>query len=120
LIWRNRKKISQIINAYLCMPFFLLIILCKAKSPDAASLVSRNFLRRRLGFGSKPTEAEDLSAILPPPGDRISGKVSSSPAPHAATRSILRADDVTASSLPAANEVPGRKRFEPMKMKRND
>jgi hypothetical protein len=26
--WRNRKKISQIINAYLYLPFFLLIILC--------------------------------------------------------------------------------------------
>ncbi len=29
LVWRNRKKISQIINAYLYSPFFLLIILCK-------------------------------------------------------------------------------------------
>jgi len=28
LVWRNRKKISQIINDYLCLPFFLLIILC--------------------------------------------------------------------------------------------
>jgi hypothetical protein len=27
LVWRNRKKISQIINAYLYLPFFLLIIL---------------------------------------------------------------------------------------------
>jgi hypothetical protein len=27
LVWRNRKKISQIINDYLCLPFFLLIIL---------------------------------------------------------------------------------------------
>jgi hypothetical protein len=27
LVWRNRKKISQIINAYLSLPFFLLIIL---------------------------------------------------------------------------------------------
>jgi hypothetical protein len=26
LVWRNRKKISQIINAYLYLPFFLLII----------------------------------------------------------------------------------------------
>jgi hypothetical protein len=31
LVWRNRKKISQIIiNDYLCLPFFLLIILCSA------------------------------------------------------------------------------------------
>jgi hypothetical protein len=28
LVWRNRKKSSQIINAYLYLPFFLLIILC--------------------------------------------------------------------------------------------
>ncbi len=27
LVWRNRKNISQIINDYLCLPFFLLIIL---------------------------------------------------------------------------------------------
>jgi hypothetical protein len=27
LVWRNRKKISQIINDYLCLPFFLFIIL---------------------------------------------------------------------------------------------
>jgi hypothetical protein len=29
LIWRNRKKICKIINAYLYLPFFLLIILCQ-------------------------------------------------------------------------------------------
>ncbi len=28
LVWWNRKKINQIINDYLCLPFFLLIILC--------------------------------------------------------------------------------------------
>jgi hypothetical protein len=28
LVWRNRKKISQIINDYLYLLFFLLIILC--------------------------------------------------------------------------------------------
>jgi hypothetical protein len=28
LVWRNRKKISQIINAYLYLLFFLLTILC--------------------------------------------------------------------------------------------
>jgi hypothetical protein len=28
LVWRNRKKIIQIINDYLCLPFFRLIILC--------------------------------------------------------------------------------------------
>jgi hypothetical protein len=33
LVWRNRKKISQIINDYLCLPFFLLIILWLYRSP---------------------------------------------------------------------------------------
>jgi hypothetical protein len=28
LVWRNRKKISQIINGYLYLPLFFLIILC--------------------------------------------------------------------------------------------
>jgi hypothetical protein len=28
LVWRIRKKISQIINDYIYLPFFLLIILC--------------------------------------------------------------------------------------------
>jgi hypothetical protein len=30
LVWRNRKKISQIIKDYFHLPFFLLIILCGA------------------------------------------------------------------------------------------
>jgi hypothetical protein len=30
LVWRNRKKISQIINDYLYLPFFLLLILWSA------------------------------------------------------------------------------------------
>ncbi len=30
MVWRNRKKISQIINDYPYLPFFLLIILCFA------------------------------------------------------------------------------------------
>ena len=32
LVWRNGKKISQIINDYLYLPFFLLIILCPMRS----------------------------------------------------------------------------------------
>jgi hypothetical protein len=28
LVWRNRKKISQIIKGYYYLPFFLLVILC--------------------------------------------------------------------------------------------
>ena len=43
---------------------------------SAKSLVSRNFFRRRLGFRSNPTEAEDLSAMMALPRDRdVSGKV---------------------------------------------
>jgi hypothetical protein len=45
LVWRNRKKISQIIKDYFCLPFFLLIILwvlqtCveKAKTNITASI----------------------------------------------------------------------------------
>ncbi len=32
LVWRNRKKISQIIKDYFHLPFFLLIILCSCLS----------------------------------------------------------------------------------------
>jgi hypothetical protein len=32
LVWRNRKKISQIIKDYFYLPFFLLIILCVTPS----------------------------------------------------------------------------------------
>ncbi len=32
LVWRNRKKISQIIKDYFYLPFFLLIILCLQSS----------------------------------------------------------------------------------------
>jgi hypothetical protein len=45
-VWRNRKKISQIINVYLYLPFFLLIILCHSPSqkdppsPDLSPLTS--------------------------------------------------------------------------------
>jgi hypothetical protein len=35
LVWRNRKKISQIIKDYFCLPFFLLIILWVNSSEDA-------------------------------------------------------------------------------------
>jgi hypothetical protein len=33
LVWRNRKKISQIIKDYFYLPFFLLIILCSQPIP---------------------------------------------------------------------------------------
>jgi hypothetical protein len=34
LVWRNRKKISQIIKGYFHLPFFLLIILWDQDSGD--------------------------------------------------------------------------------------
>jgi hypothetical protein len=37
LVWRNRKKISQIIKDYFYLPFFLLIILW----PDLSAPVAR-------------------------------------------------------------------------------
>jgi hypothetical protein len=39
LVWRNRKKISQIINDYLHLPFFLLIILWIHQHPLCPSVV---------------------------------------------------------------------------------
>ena len=40
LVWRNRKKISQIIKDYFYLPFFLLIILCYHPKKTADKLVS--------------------------------------------------------------------------------
>jgi hypothetical protein len=36
LVWRNRKKISQIIKDYFYLPFFLLIILCPLSFPSSS------------------------------------------------------------------------------------
>jgi hypothetical protein len=39
LVWRNRKKISLIVNDYLYLPFFLFIILClRSLVPEAGVL----------------------------------------------------------------------------------
>jgi len=38
LVWRNRKKISQIIKDYFYLPFFLLIILCWQQMSSMLSL----------------------------------------------------------------------------------
>jgi hypothetical protein len=43
LVWRNRKKISQIINDYLCLPFFLLIILWFLDLNDKQDIPERIF-----------------------------------------------------------------------------
>jgi hypothetical protein len=40
LVWKNRKKISQIINDYLCLPFFLLIILWPKTTKELKALLS--------------------------------------------------------------------------------
>ncbi len=39
LVWKNRKKISQIFNDYLCLPLFLLFILCLSVYCTAWKLV---------------------------------------------------------------------------------
>jgi hypothetical protein len=48
LVWRNRKKISQIIKDYFYLPFFLLIILCQQQSKKilvlSRTLVGNHFL----------------------------------------------------------------------------
>jgi hypothetical protein len=38
LVWRNRKKISQIIKDYFYLPFFLFIILCPRLTIPSRSL----------------------------------------------------------------------------------
>jgi hypothetical protein len=44
LVWRNRKKISQIINAYLYFPFFLLIILWSLRRENVR--IQRNLIHK--------------------------------------------------------------------------
>jgi hypothetical protein len=55
LVWRNRKKISQIINAYLYLPFFLLIILCFKPSKyalkvDGNDKIQKNFSSQQKNY----------------------------------------------------------------------
>jgi hypothetical protein len=40
LVWRNRKKISQIINDYLYLLFFLLIILYRAAGRRSSNIAT--------------------------------------------------------------------------------
>jgi hypothetical protein len=71
LVWRNRKKISQIIKDYFYLPFFLLFILCMLETPEACTLsilasldlegqqielprCFADFCQRRLCFSSSP------------------------------------------------------------------
>ncbi len=56
LVWRKRKKISQIINAYLYWPFFLLIILwfmTGGDDPCLLSYMSEGKERREVGQKSR-------------------------------------------------------------------
>jgi hypothetical protein len=52
LVWRNRKKISQIIKDYLYIPFFLLIILCfhlsRREGRDGSPIVVLKCVGRQL------------------------------------------------------------------------
>jgi hypothetical protein len=73
LVWRNMNKISQIINAYLYLPFFLLIILCiqaikttsisrtltaisNAVRSECFILDANSGLSNHSGFGSGPAD----------------------------------------------------------------
>jgi hypothetical protein len=44
LVWRNIKKISQIIKDYFYLPFFLLIILCRTQTDPKTSAIVCNGL----------------------------------------------------------------------------
>jgi hypothetical protein len=52
LVWRNRKKISQIIKDYFYLPFFLLNILCfhlsRREGRDSPSIVVLKGVGRQL------------------------------------------------------------------------
>ncbi len=60
LVWRNRKKISQIINDYLCLPFFFLIILCLGTFQFGNTILS----------GTGRTKNSDTRIIPVPESDR--------------------------------------------------
>ena len=63
LVWRNRKKISQIIKDYFYLPFFLLIILwfhvtsCKLENQFAAQSASTSTLPGSSSLEWPPTYA---------------------------------------------------------------
>ncbi len=63
LVWRNRKKISQIINDYLCLPFFLLIILWFKPS----LLVCNQRQRKRILVYKAPDFLASRPNWVPPP-----------------------------------------------------
>jgi hypothetical protein len=46
LVWRNRKKISQIIKDYFCLPFFLLIILLYERKTQLDNMSCRIILNK--------------------------------------------------------------------------
>jgi hypothetical protein len=85
LVWRNRKKISQIINDYLCLPFFLLIILWSDHYSE--KLLEKNFFPEyTYGFRPQRIQSARISiqpselgpprpspareCMLPPPGSK--------------------------------------------------
>jgi hypothetical protein len=48
LVWRSRKKINQIINDYLYLPFFLLIILCCSQTRSTKITSSKGLAENTL------------------------------------------------------------------------
>jgi hypothetical protein len=76
LVWRNRKKISQIINDFLCLPFFLLIILCRRSLPPPSSLEILTFSF----WHNNPTiPSNQRSSLLALPLEKQSSPPPSSP-----------------------------------------
>jgi hypothetical protein len=62
LVWRNRKKISQIINDYLYLPFFLLIVLRFMVSTNHSLLVPDLMVRNPFRATTNP--ARDCELML--------------------------------------------------------
>ncbi len=66
-LWRNRKKIGQIIKDYFYLPFFLLIILCTV--PGAPRCWASDSFRPPTlpGVWPPPPRSGRTGLLLPPP-----------------------------------------------------
>jgi hypothetical protein len=66
LVWRNRKKISQIIKDYFHLPFFLLIILCMKRFhwTQRGSLSLRRSYRKEGGEGKQSVSINAVKYFL--------------------------------------------------------